>query len=51
MVSSKLYPGLGSNIEAIQAAGEARPVTSEVLESWRAKDPYGLLSSSSHMAE
>lgn len=36
-------------IGALQAVGEANPVTSEVFESWRAKDPYGLLSSSSHM--
>ena len=38
------------HIEALRAAGEARPGISDVLESWRAKDPYGLLSSSSHMA-
>lgn len=29
--------------------GEARPGVSEAVESWRAKDPYGLLSSSSHI--
>lgn len=40
----------GSIIEALQAVGEARPGASDELESWRANDPYGLLSSSSHMA-
>lgn len=35
----------------VRPAGEPRPGTSEELESWRAKDPYGLLSSSSHMVE
>jgi hypothetical protein len=37
------------DIGALRAVGEARPGPSDVLESWRAKDPYGLLSSSSHM--
>ena len=37
-------------VEALRAAGEAKPGMSDVLESWRAKDPYGLLSSSSHIA-
>jgi hypothetical protein len=40
----------GQEAEALRAAGEARPGLSDVLESWRAKDPYGLLSSSSHMS-
>jgi hypothetical protein len=38
------------NRESLRGAGEARPATSEALESWRANEPYGLLSSSSHMA-
>jgi hypothetical protein len=39
------------HMEALRAAGDASPPgPSEVLESWRAKDPYGLLSSSSHMS-
>jgi hypothetical protein len=36
-------------VDVLRAAGEASPGPSEALESWRAKDPYGLLSSSSHM--
>lgn len=47
---TQLKPAVTLDFEALQAAGDARPVTSEVLESWRAKDPYGLLSSSSHIA-
>jgi hypothetical protein len=35
----------------LRAAGEARPGMSEALESWRAKEPYGLLSSSSHIVQ
>lgn len=35
----------------VHAPGEARPGTWSALESWRAKDPYGLLSSSSHMVQ
>lgn len=41
---------LAKHQEALRAVGEARPGISEAFESWRAKDPYGLLSSSSHMA-
>jgi hypothetical protein len=38
------------HVEVLRAAGEANPGPSELVESWRAKDPYGLLSSSSHMS-
>jgi hypothetical protein len=51
LVRSADYAGacFGEYIRALRAAGDARPGPSEVLESWRAKDPYGLLSSSSHI--
>lgn len=41
---------LGPSV-SLRAAGEAKPGPSEVCESCRANDPYGLLSSSSHMLE
>jgi hypothetical protein len=38
-------------VHVLRAEGEAKPGTSNELESWRAKEPYGLLSSSSHMTQ
>ena len=36
--------------EALHEPGDERPGIWSELESWRANEPYGLLSSSSHMA-
>lgn len=49
-LSKTLYKLLRVIRESLRGAGEARPAISEELESWRANEPYGLLSSSSHMA-
>jgi hypothetical protein len=49
VLANDVFSLVAWSVSILRAAGEAKPGTSDEVESWRANEPYGLLSSSSHI--